>query len=74
MIFLLNKITYKELFKRITETFSNLEANRSEVYTIKYSNGDIKNSSYDEWMQTELGDSVTITKCRLGIVYNQTEE
>ena len=47
---------------------------RSEVYTIKYSNGDIKNSSYDEWMQTELGDSVTITKCRLGIVYNQTEE
>ena len=45
---------------------------RTENYIIHYSNGDVKDSNYNEWMLTELGDTVTITKCRLGIVYSQS--
>ena len=48
-------------------------SSRTENYTIHYSNGDVKDSNYNEWMQTELGDEVIITKCRLGIVYSQKE-
>ena len=47
---------------------------KTENYTINYTNGDTKDCNYNEWMQTDLGDRVIITKCKLGIVYKQTRE
>lgn len=52
--------------------FNQRDTRKSENYYIHYNNNDEKASNYNEWMQTEIGDSVTITKCRLGIVYNQS--
>lgn len=44
---------------------------RTESYYIHYDNEDKKKASYNEWMDTQLGDKVTITKCRLGFIYSQ---
>lgn len=42
---------------------------RSEKYKIHYDNGDLRQTSYEEWINTDYGDMVIITKNRLGIVY-----
>lgn len=48
------------------------DTERYEVYTVYYSNGNSVSINYNEWIQTNIGDKVEITKCRLGIVYNQS--
>ena len=52
-------------------TSNQRDSKRWELYTIHYNDGTIKNTSYDEWMNTNIGDEYVLTRCRLGIVYNK---
>ena len=47
------------------------DTERYENYVVKYDNGDSCNLGYNQWLDTKLGDTVEITKCRLGLVYKQ---
>ena len=44
---------------------------RSESYYIYYSDNTSNKTSYDEWIETEIGDGFIITQNRLGIVYSR---
>ena len=47
------------------------DTERYENYIVKYDNGDRLNVGYTEWKNTDLNDSIELTKCRLGLVYKQ---
>ena len=49
------------------------DTERYENYVVKYDNGDSLNLDYTEWYNTDLGDAIELTKCRLGLVYSHKE-